>query len=513
MPESNRFKKILIRNTVTNYMALLWRMISAVFITRLLFLGLPETEYGFWALLWTVFGYSLLLDFGFGATVQKYSAELTADGEIERFSRLISAVISSYLIMAIILILASAVGAYFLDELFELPAGAENSFRLAFLVFGVGAAMVFPTGVFPEILNGLKRADLRNYVMLFTLTSQLVGIWLIMHFGLGIFGLIIFTVLNNLTANCIMAIFVFRKLPGFKIRFSKSGRHELKQVMGFSFYAYLFTLANMVIFRTDRMVLGVMMGMPAVALYQVGTRIPELVEKLTTQFQENLGPVAATLYHEKDFERLKWILLKSIRLSAFTGVCAVVAFFQLAPFVLKLWLKLDDPAAIEICRWMLVSVCAVVVVRSTPFKFLQMAGYHKLLALIVIIESVLNLGLSIYFIDQFGVMGVVWGTLIPSLGISLLVVLPLVAKYAKLSVMALTFRTYLPLVLVGGIMAVYLHFAVNWTLTTEYTLVSLAFQGTTAGIVYMIAGWLVFLNKEEKGHLLALIRVFGRSGK
>ena len=41
----------------------------------MMFLNLGDPLYGFWSLLWAVFGYSIIFDFGFVRTVQKYTAE------------------------------------------------------------------------------------------------------------------------------------------------------------------------------------------------------------------------------------------------------------------------------------------------------------------------------------------------------------------------------------------------------------------------------------------------------
>jgi len=62
-------RRTMIVNTISNYGKLVTMMIVTIFLTRTLFLGLSREEYGLWALLWSIFGYSLLLDFGFGAAI------------------------------------------------------------------------------------------------------------------------------------------------------------------------------------------------------------------------------------------------------------------------------------------------------------------------------------------------------------------------------------------------------------------------------------------------------------
>ena len=47
---------------LTNYLRLAIRLLKAVFLTRILLFNLGQDYYGFWTLLWTVFGYILLFE-------------------------------------------------------------------------------------------------------------------------------------------------------------------------------------------------------------------------------------------------------------------------------------------------------------------------------------------------------------------------------------------------------------------------------------------------------------------
>ena len=83
---------ILIKSTVSNYILLIVKIISSLFLIRIIFLGISNEEYGFWALLWSIFGYSVLLDFGFGTAVQKATSETLETKKWEEFNKLVSTV-------------------------------------------------------------------------------------------------------------------------------------------------------------------------------------------------------------------------------------------------------------------------------------------------------------------------------------------------------------------------------------------------------------------------------------
>ena len=58
------------KNTATNYLVMLIRFFQGLLVTRWLIGYLGDSGYGFWMLLWTFFGYAILIDFGVGIAGQ-----------------------------------------------------------------------------------------------------------------------------------------------------------------------------------------------------------------------------------------------------------------------------------------------------------------------------------------------------------------------------------------------------------------------------------------------------------
>ena len=501
-------RKTLLRNTFTSYINLVWRMLTAIVITRLLLFGLGEELYGYWALLWTIFGYALLLDFGFGTSVQKYTAEATISNDFKKFNELIAAVICSYLLMSLLIILFTIFGAYYLENIFSLNhIGNIEYCKKVFIVFGLGVAVVFPSGAISEILMGLKRTDLKNYVLLITYTLNIIGIFIIFKLGYSIMTLSVFTVLVNASGNLAMYIIVKKLLPEFKFSIKYFRFRAFKEIGSFSFYSYLLTIATLIIYRTDKMVLGVMIGMGAVAIYQIGTRISEVMEQFSSQFQHSLPAVAAALHKAGDKEKIKWILLRSSRLTVFIGTgLFVILFLQVRP-ILYVWLKITDKNAIMIAHIMLISVFMVVLFRSTSFKFLQMAGKHKVLSVIMMIECIVNIALSIILVRLIGVIGVAIGTLIPNIIISLFIIFPLFTRFSDFTVLYYLKKVYIPAFLISIPSICILLGSTYIAPAEQWGILRLGIYSCSAGLIYMLMGYFFYFNIEEKEKYVGMVPV------
>jgi len=511
----DNIKKLIIINTIANYGLTFTRFFTQIILTRILFLNLGEVGYGFWALLWSIFGYSLLLDFGFGTSVQKYSAEVTVTGDYEKYNRQISTVITSYAIMSSLIIIATLVMSQYLTKLFIFPDGTDVVyFKKVFIFFGLGAALTFPSGAFTEILRGVGRIYLRNLVNFTTLILNFIGIILIFKLGYGLLELAVFSVIINLINNFSMAAFCFKLLPKMKIMPKYFQLGMLKEVVSFSIFAYLIMFANIIIFKTDQIVLGVMLGITAVSIYQVASRSANVLLQFTHQFQETLTPVAAALHQDGQHDRLRRILYNSNRIIAVISTLLFIILTSLIKPVLLIWLEID-PAnpqfaatyqdTIHIAYLMNISIYLLLVFRSGSSKVLLMTGSHKFLSYVAISESIMNIGFSILFIKLIGIVGIAIGTLIPNVILGIFVIFPKAAKYSQVSIKETISRIYLPLALVCIPPLLFVSYFNYITPLHKWNFITLVMVSILMAILYLIPAWFLMLSSEERK--LALNRI------
>jgi len=260
------------------------------------------------------------------------------------------------------------------------------------------------------------------------------GVYLIFKYNFNLFELTVFTVAINLGKNLLMLLFAKRHLPEMRISPTYFSSKLLRKVLTFALFAYLIMFANMIIYKTDQIVLGLMLGMEAVALYQVGSRLSDMMVQFSSQFQANLTPIAAALYKNKEFGRLNYILTNSNRMIALMATFFFIIMTLLCRQILFVWLKVDDPVVTEIAYLMNLSMYLLVLFRSGSSKVLLMADRHKFLSVVATIEGISNVVLSVILIKIYGITGVAMGTLIPNVILSVFVIFPVTCRFTKMSV-------------------------------------------------------------------------------
>lgn len=509
-------KKIVVINTMANYGLTITRFLTQIILTRILFLNLGQVSYGFWALLWSVFGYSLLLDFGFGTSVQKYTAEVAVTKDYDHYNHQISTVITTYAFMSVIIIFATLGFSQFIDSLFKFPEGTDVAYyQKVFIFFGLGTALIFPSGAFTEILRGLNRIYLRNIVNFINLVLNFIGIIIIFKLGYGLLQIAVFSVILNMFTNILMAVFCFRLLPSIRISPLLFRFNMLKEVVSFSLFAYLIMFANIIIFKTDQIVLGIMLGVTAVTIYQVASRFANLLNMFTHQFQESLTPIAASLYKDGQVDRLRHIMFSSNRIIAIITTLLFIILTTLIKPILLIWLDIDpaDPqytdsysSIIQIVYLLNISMFLLLLFRSGSAKVLMMTGFHKFLSLLAVMESVMNIGFSIFFIKMIGIVGIAVGTLIPNVVLGLFFIFPKAAHFTKISIWDTIKKIYLPLTFVALPTIAFLYYINSNIPLLSWNLVTLIWVSAVAALIYLTATWFLMITSTERADIKKIIR-------
>ena len=386
------------KNTVTNYFSMFVRLVQGILVTRWLISHLGEAQYGLWVMLWSFFSYALLLDLGFGVAAQKVTATELYKKDIDKYNYTISSIFFSHVSMALLILPLTFIGMYYVRELFHLKADATAEYiyfcREALLLSGLAATVVFPLGVFPEILAGLQKLYLRNYIIIVSKVLELAGVIVIFSIGEGLFKLLLFVMLVMGATQVAMAVSVWRSIPGFRIRFAFD-KEVFKGIFRFSSAVYIISIGRMIWERGMFLLISIFCGLSPVGIFQLGSRIPFLIQQIALPYVENISPISALLHSRKRTLHLAQILMRAIRWVNFFAAGATVMVMIYAPRIILLLFNVDSPEAAFICRLMVLFVYFLLVCRSIPEKFLTMAEEHKFLAKVQSFESIAFIVLSI----------------------------------------------------------------------------------------------------------------------
>lgn len=421
--------------TLSNYIHLMIKIVVSLFLVRIMFMGMQQEDYGFWALMWSIFGYAVLLEFGLGVTIQKKSAELMEHNRIHQLSKLFSTYLAVYFIIAVMIALSTIVLSFNIESLFVLSDTEKvHEYMLALLVFGLGSAAAFSLGFSAEILVGLHLLKARNLVNTLFVILNAVLLWqcVVWDQPLHIFAAV--AVATQFLNNLLFLFVAKHHVRELKFSWKLIDFGDVRRSMQFSLSAYLIMFSNIIIFRTDQIIISAVAGVTFVGLYQIAARVAELFRQFATQFHESLGTKAAMLNARSDKEALSSLLMHSNKIVSAVATALFIPMFLFIEELLMLWLHINDAQTILVARILLVSMYVLVVFRSSMVQVLLMNNKHIELMKIGLLEATVNVILSIILVKQYGMVGAAIGTLLPNVILALFYNIPATLKYSGVNI-------------------------------------------------------------------------------
>lgn len=495
-------KRNIWKNTASNYVQLAIGVPVGFITFGLLYQGLSDEEIGFWAIMWSMFGYGVLLDLGFGFTAQKRVAELSATGDWDRLSRVLSTVFFLYIGIGAFVIVTVCAGSPLLIKLFAITPGNEEKFRQALMAFGVAIGIGFPAGIFPEILRGQQRIWMVNLINMVLLPVRLVLTWVAVRNGWSFFWIVVMSLILAMMPGVASGFLAMRHLPQVRIRPGLFSRGMVVETMSYSLLAYVNTAAILLMARTDQLVLGTLLTVASVSIYIVGSKIAEQFSAFTQQLQDTLAPAAAHLHAVGDRDSLRHLMINSTRWSV---MIATPPFFLCLFYLDGLMKLLSQEKTIGSEMWlvgavMLVWLYTANTTHSVAKRVFMVCGRERIMAALSFAEALSNLVLS-----------VVLGSLIPTLLFGWLFLWPRMARETHTrpfelfrTVVARTWASCLPMMALG------LFFKLQPWWRSGGTVALMLAEGTVVGLVGAWGLWKFSLTNEERDRILSRLQRFSR---
>jgi O-antigen/teichoic acid export membrane protein len=390
----------------------------------------PEI-YGMYVLVLAFTGYLGVLDLGVSAAIVKYVAEDLARGDRERVRAVISASFSFYVVVGLViggLLLAMSVC---FPHFFAVAPENTPVARGLFWVSAAASLLVWPGRTFEGVLQGLQRYDLLSGLnatgTLLTAGAAVV----VLENGLGI------TWFLAVSCGIMVLKYAGAALTGMRLlrtglRFPYLEKDVYQTVFSFSFFIFLGTLANILIFHLDDIVVGAFVSVAAVTLYKVAYTVQNGFRMVHGLICGPILPACADLAGRGDLSGQKALLLRGTKYVSLVVVPMVIIAMVFAPRFVPAWMGAGFESSVILTQC-LVTFWIFNGTLGVAGTMLTAQGYAKTLFKIACLNAVVNLVLSLLLVQYLGVLGVVLGTVIPMVCLNFPLVLSCALKVFEVS--------------------------------------------------------------------------------
>jgi O-antigen/teichoic acid export membrane protein len=494
------------RNVTSSWARIATQTVIAIVMTPVLVHGLGKTEYGIWALAFSLVLYLELFEFGLGTATVKYVAESEATGDRERTLRNIA---TSFWTLTVPGLGALGLGialAFAFPLLFDVSPESERAAQILMVLVGLDLAVSIPSDTFGNTLLALQRFDVINATLIATLVAQAVSWAVVLALGGGLVALGVVTVALSLLGQLSRFLIARRLVAGLSVSPRLFDRRQVRPLAGLSLWYALAETSTLVIARLDTVVVGLLIGVPEAAVYAVAQKAAFLVDQVIRPMLRMFFPYSSELAARHERRALAETIRMGTRVSMAIVAPLTLTLGLLAEPALRVWVGPDFAEGALVVVF-LCAAAAVAAFTGTGFLMLQGAGFARRPALLSAAEAALNLGLSVALGSQLGIKGVALATLIAAAVVQLGILLPYVGRVFGVSPASLlggVARAHVPAALVS--------LAVGWlVLRTDVSgLLELAAGGIGIAGAYVAMLALTGLHPDERRVALAFLRTRAR---
>lgn len=398
---------------ILSYVSLFLNTFISLLYTPFMLFKMGQSEFGLYSLAISVVGYLTILDFGFGSAAIRYIARYRAlddkNGEF-RLNGLF------FLVYTIIGILTAAAGyALFrnVDALFAetLTALEVERARILILLLVFNLAVSFPLGVFGSIITAYERFIFLKMMHIARILLNPCIMIPLLIMGYRSIGLVVGATFLNLAILLLSLLFCFKKL-GIHFAFQKMDFGLLKEIVVFSLFGFLTIMADRITWTADHMILGVVSGTIAVAVFSVAAQINTYFLSFSTALSGLFLPRLTAMFtngaHEKEFSD---IFIKIGRLQYLVVGYVLGGFLLVGQNFINHWAGQEYEEAFLIACILMVPV-AFPLIQNTGISILQAQNKQKFRAVAYILIAAVKVGISIPLARAYGGIGCAAGTAI-----------------------------------------------------------------------------------------------------
>jgi O-antigen/teichoic acid export membrane protein len=421
------------RNVGTRYMVIATDAAIGLVLLPVNVYYLGQSMWGLWVLTASLNTYFSVLDLGYGGSITRFVALYRARRDARGLNEILSTLAVIFACVGVLAYGAFILVALNVGRVFNLTPDQIETARTLLLISGVYVALGFPFGVFGGVTNGFQRYDINNIVGVGTTVAVAIVNVTMLASGYTLVQLVAVTTSMRIGAYLIYRRNAYRTFPALSLRPSLFRWSRLREVTGFSVYVAIINWSRQLNYATDAVIIGAFMTPAAVALWTVPSRMSQFVQRLTNQLNGVLTPVVVDSAATRRHDRLRTIFIQGTRLSLVGVIPLAATLFLLAQIVIPSWVGPRFEQSIPIAQ-ILAIVIAFRVGTATANTVLQGAGEHRLLAFTNLTVGVLNIGLSLLLIRQYGLVGQAFGTLVPVSAASAFVLWPAACRRVKIGV-------------------------------------------------------------------------------
>jgi len=413
-PDSEVTGARLLFNTAINGVASATGAVVTLVMTPFLLHHLGTAQYGVWLLALTLTfsnGYLALADLGLPEAAVRFIAKARADHDVEAINEVASTVTILFAGLGLVLGVVVAALAGSLVSLFGVGPHLEASARQTFAIMGLVVLIDLPAAGLLAVIEGAQRYGWLRSIDTGARLVWAVVVVIAVSAGHGVVALAV-AFLGVTVAEALIAIVAAHRVqPGLRIRPRLATKSAFRQTLSYGSLLTVLRAMSVVYAQMDRLIIGVVLGIVAVARYEIAFRIEALATLALVVASSAVIPAAAYNEARNDTEKQREMYLRGSKYTVALAAPIALSALLHAKYIIVTWVGVRFVGVTTATRLFLVFPLFWCV-HQVGIAMLVGLGRLRRLVVLQSLTTIVNLLLSIVLVQVIGISGAILGTVI-----------------------------------------------------------------------------------------------------
>lgn len=482
--------------TILSYVYLFLSNTISLFYTPIYLGMLGQSEYGLISTAGSLTSYLSLLSMGVGGSYIRFNAQDRALGDKEREYKTNGMFQTIYFVISGVTIIVGAILIFLSSYIFQANYSEKELFEIKLIMICTVLQFVV-TFCFNTTAMALQAYEKFFFIKMFLLVTCIVQpcINLIaLYLGGRAVTISVISLLFSFFTYLCYYIFA-KKSIGLKFKYGHFDKALYKSIFIFSGYLFLNSITDQITFTTDNLVLGVVSGSVAVAIYSVGANFKGYFMSFSTGISGVFAPQINKIVAEKhDMQELNEIFIKVGRVQFYVVFLILTGYIFFGKQFITLWVSNDYQDAYLIGLFLMLAVF-VPCFQNVGIEIQKAKNMHKTRSVVYFLISLVNVIITIPLSIFFGGKGAAFATLVCMfLGT---VIFMNIYNYKKVGIDIPRFWKCIARILPGMILPIIIGILImNFVNIDSYF--TLLWTVLTYCVVYFVSCWFLSMNSYEK---------------
>lgn len=372
---------------------------------------LGQSEFGLYSLVTSIISYITLLDFGISQAVIVYTAKAIEKKNKDTEYILYGTFLIFYIIIGIISIACGCFLVNNVDIVFSSSMTPEeiDTARILLIILTVNVSCTFFFSIFNNIIVAHERFIFNQLLNIARYALQPIIMIPLLMLGCKSVALVLVVTGINIGILLANSIYCFCNIK-ISIKFKRLDNRYLLEIAGFSIFVFLGDLVEKVNTFADNIILGIVCGTMAVAVYAVAMQFVAIYRSLSLALSGVLLPRTSKMEtskaSNKDFSLL---FIKTGRLQYIVLGLVLSGFILFGRQIIVFMFGVDYQDAYVVACVIMIPI-TIPHIQTVGINILLSKNKNQFRTLVYTIVAIINIVLSIFLSKCYGAIGASIGT-------------------------------------------------------------------------------------------------------